>query len=218
MLDKRQNPIRLRSTIYLLIYPLVDDLVKFKDFLEFTFSIKSSTDWKYVIKQEHYTDSSGKTLVFVELTTKSDVYSAKLGYPLQDVQLKGAYWTLSDRDLGLLYIFKQHSTWIEHELLTNIDAHELLTYYQCVSLSRKTRYSVERAGGKKQLTDKQVRKIKAYVTQIYNELESALPNVQLLHKFVNNIRNYRYTYNLTEQVNAEITKCELLVSEIKKTL
>lgn len=63
--------------------------------------MNADSDWRYVIKEENYSNTSSKTIVFIDLTSKSDVYSSKLDFPIDNNIVRGDYWTLTDPKLGL---------------------------------------------------------------------------------------------------------------------
>jgi hypothetical protein len=64
-MKSKKNPIRLRSKIYLLIYPFAIDVYNLKKFIQEAFKVKSDSEWKYVIKQEAYCFYTNETFVLL---------------------------------------------------------------------------------------------------------------------------------------------------------
>jgi hypothetical protein len=60
-----KNPIRLRSKVYLLLYSINNEKEKLKLFLQKVFKISSENEWRYVIKEERYSNTDSKTIISV---------------------------------------------------------------------------------------------------------------------------------------------------------
>ena len=97
MFKNRQNPIRLRSKIYLIIYQYENDFQTLKEHLKKVFKIKLESEWLYVLKKESYSNQEDEVLVYLEFQHSSDIYSIKLDVTLNNRTIKSNIWTLSDQ-------------------------------------------------------------------------------------------------------------------------
>jgi hypothetical protein len=214
MNEFHKNPIRLRSKTYLLQYAITNEKKRLKIFLEKVFKINADSDWRYVIKEENYSNTSSKTIVFIDLTSKSDVYSSKLDFPIDNNIVRGDYWTLTDPNLGLFYVCKQSTPLVAEELLSNIPMLELEQYLHCLVHDDS---SLSDSGKRlKTLEEKQLNTIQTYVDRFTAEYGVENPDIQLLTQCIRNTSQYAYNYFLPKEVSDSIDECKAKLKDLKK--
>ena len=142
---EKSNPIRFRSKMCLLKYSPHIDHEKLKKLFKSRFKIQAESDWKYIIKDEFYKDSTSSTFAFLSFTRNQDVFTDRLNFTTNDSRHSCRCWVVRDKDLVLYTLLKDinitKTSFVTNREMNEIELHTKLTLNSQVFVKQKQKVS-----------------------------------------------------------------------------
>jgi hypothetical protein len=200
------SPKRMRSKVFVLIYTPAAIKSAAKEHVKDVLKSKSHSNWDYIMKIERCNSSSPSKIWFViKLQEKPDIFSSAFDFEIAGKRFTPKAWCFEDRYIEfILYSILKFTDDYDYaeDFETNMDEEMLKSMTLIFSRAKNTELplnvSETRANTtvKKELTEKQNRRITEYMLEFDSEYLKTDKSVEVLQRCLRNMVNYRYTHEL----------------------
>lgn len=241
-----RSPQRIRSRVIILIYPKFNQPTLIIQHLRTVLKIQSEDEWTYITKLENLVSGQTNTIVYIECKFDIDLYVSKLKLEQEGVTTTPSAYCWSEKEFLFRYMFTFYEKQeISEYILTNmqisdiekeaifIKIKETNISYQTPSPSPSSeefsnppdqqifpQLSFTSSNNKPVIKEKQIQKFMTYLED-FNITLSSSPNsratVKELGRLLQNMMNYRSTYQIPKELEKHIKDCQLKLRVLKSS-